>query len=282
MIEETIKTEAEAGAALAQKPLVEDIEGVPYLLLPSGHGAWESQNLHGLLLVPTRKKGTTQVHEIDSFISVVEYYKTGNDDQLIYLDVDYAASHVVATAVFNDHGTTDAGWRDHRAVFEPRTSVEWQRWTAKDRQKMEQVELAHFFEENIGDITTAESGSKTPSGSDVLAFVSQLEETRKVKYGSGVNLQNGMVQLQFIEEGEEGVRGKLDLFREFTIGLRPFRGGDAYQVRAFLRYRIDRNTGDINFSYELQRPDRVLEDATKTIIQKIVEETGVTVIYGTP
>lgn len=30
------------------------------------------------------------------------------------------------------------------------------------------------------------------------------------------------------------------------------------------------------------RRGQFLEDATKTIIQKIVEETGVTVIYGTP
>lgn len=197
----------------------------------------------------------------------------------IYLDVDYAAQKVKATAVFNDHGEDAAGWQDHRAVFTPRFSEEWKRWNANNKQPQDQIKLAHFLEENIGDIVAPE-GSKLPSGADVLTFVSRLEETRKVKYGSGVNLQNGMVQLEFVEDGDSATKGKLDLFREFAIGVRPFFNGDAYQVRAFLRYRIDRNTGGITFWYELQRPDRVLEDACKATIESIRAKTGMPVIFG--
>ena len=72
------------------------------------------------------------------------------------------------------------------------------------------------------------------------------------------------------------------MFREFALGLRPFDGGDAYQVKAFLRYRIDRNTGQIVFWFELQRPDRVLEDASKAMVDKIKTSTGLPVIFGTP
>jgi uncharacterized protein YfdQ (DUF2303 family) len=64
--------------------------------------------------------------------------------------------------------------------------------------------------------------------------------------------------------------------------IRLFANGDAYQVKAFLRYRIDRNSGEIQFWYELQRPDRILEDASRAMVEKIRTSTGLPVIFGTP
>lgn len=271
--------EADAVARLAAKPFIESIQGVPFLLAPSGEGNWMCDNMSHLLPAPIRKSGTVTCHEIDSFIDVVK--RQGSLAECnIYLDVDYAAQKIKATAIFNDHGEDQPGWQDHRAVFVPRFSEEWKRWNQNNKQMLEQIKLAHFLEENIGDIA-APDGSKLPSGADVLTFVSKLEETRKVKYGSGVNLQNGMVQLEFIEDGDSATKGKLDLFREFAIGVRPFFNGDAYQVRAFLRYRIDRNSGGITFWYELQRPDRVLEDACTATIEAIRAKTGMPVVFGT-
>lgn len=270
-------TEAEGMAALIQKPFMEEIQGVPHLIRPSGDGAWTHTAFPELLPKPLRKKGQLHIHEVDSFIAFAK--KQGSLAVTnIYLDVDYSNQKILATAVFNDDGD-EAGWKDHRAVFTPRLGEEWRRWNEKDGMKFDQAALAHFLETNISDITTPPD-SKLPSGSDVLTFVSRLEEIRTVKYGSGVNLQNGMVQIEFTEEGDSATKGKLELFKEFAIGIRPFFGGSAYEVRAFLRYRIDRNSGGIVFWYELQRADRVLEDASKELIDKIKTSTGFPVIYG--
>jgi uncharacterized protein YfdQ (DUF2303 family) len=146
---------------------------------------------------------------------------------------------------------------------------------------MKQAELGMFLEANVGDIVSPHD-SKLPTGSDVLGFVLTLQDNRKVKYGSGVNLQNGMVQIEFTEEGDSATKGKLELFREFALGLRPFANGAAYQLRAFLRYRVDRNSGELTFWYELQRPDRVLEDACKETVAQIREKAGVPVLFGRP
>jgi uncharacterized protein YfdQ (DUF2303 family) len=272
-------TEAAAIAGLAAKPFIETIEGVPHLIHPTGDGAWAHVALPALLSAPVRKRGTVTIHEVDSFITFAK--KQGNADNTnIYLDVDYSKQHIVSTAVFNDDFASEkAGWKDHRAVFIPRIGEEWRRWNTNDKKHMAQTELAQFLETNIADIVKPD-GSKLPSGSDVLGFVSKLEETRTVKYGSGINLQNGMVQLEFTEAGDDHTKGKLELFREFAIGVRPFFGGQAYEVRAFLRYRIDRNSGQIMFWYELQRADRVLEDASKELIDKISKGTGFPVIFG--
>jgi uncharacterized protein YfdQ (DUF2303 family) len=269
-------TEAEGAAKIAAQPTVLHVEGIPHLVMPQG---WQMQSAGHLMPCPPRKMGTLKIHEADSFIEVVKRYGSLADCN-IYLDVNYATRHIQATAVFNDHadGVGEPGWRDHRAVFNPRMSEEWTRWTKNDRQVMEQAKLAHFLEENIADIVTGEG---MPNGSDILTFVAAMQETRKVKYGSAVNLQNGMVQIEFIEDGDHGTKGKLDLFRQFAIGVRPFAGGDAYQIKAFLRYRIDRNNGSISFWYELQRADRVLEDASRSMVDKIKTATGLPVIFGT-
>lgn len=277
MEHENRSTEAEAIAELAAQPHRLDIEGVPHVAAPEG---WRLTSHADLLPTPKRKKGTLRIDEVDSFIDVTKRYGSLADCN-VYLDVDYSANHIKATAILNDHadGEGAPGWRDHRAVFAPRMSEEWKRWLGKDRQAMEQAKLAHFLEENIGDIAT---GDGLPTGSDILAFVSAMQETRKVKYGSAVNLQNGMVQIEFIEDGDNGTKGKLEVFRQFAIGVRPFSGGEAYQVSAFLRYRIDRNSGAIVFWYELQRADRVLEDASRAMVERIKGETGMPVIFGTP
>lgn len=276
-----LKTEAESIADLSAKPETDTIHGTPVAFIPRTH---EYKPLTDLLPAPTRKSGTVRLHEVDSFIDFVKRHGSLQSCN-IYLDVDYAKQRVKATAVLNDHadGHGHAGWRDHKVEFSPRFTEEWSRWIENNGQRgaLTQADFANFLESNISDITTP-AGSKLPSGADVLSFVSALQETRKVKYGSALNLTNGMMQIEFIEDGDAATKGKLEVFREFAIGVRPFLNGQAYEVRAFLRYRIDRNTGQITFWYELQRADRVLEDACKSIVEDIRTKTGLPVVYGTP
>lgn len=236
------------------------------------------------LEAPFRKKGQITIADVDSYIEYSKRYGSLSNCN-IYLDVNYEQFKVRATSIFNDHADGDGlpGWRDHRAIFIPRFSKEWNTWIGKtgSANAMSQFDFANFLENNIGDIASP-TGSNLPSGSDVLTFVSKLEETRKVKFGSAVNLQNGTVQFEFIEDGDNATKGKLEMFKRFAIGIRPLFQGTAYQIEANLRYRIDRNTGEIKFWYELQRPDRVLEDASNEVIEAIRTKTGFPVIFGTP
>lgn len=264
--------------ALARRPFTAGtINGIELAAVPTGY-TLESLEKH--YETPARKRGTVHMHDAEGFIHVVKRYGSLSDC-VVYIDADYATQHVAAVAVFNDHGEDAPGWRDHRAVFEPRFTEEWKRWAEKNSKPMSQAELGMFLEANAGDIVTPPD-SKLPTGSDVLGFVVTLQETRKVRYGSAMNLTNGMVQLEFVEEGDQATKGKLELFREFALGLRPFANGQAYQVKAFLRYRIDRNSGEIKFWFELQRPDRVLEDACRETVQLIRDKAGVPVLFGKP
>lgn len=261
-----------------RKPMViEHCDVGDVLCLPDGY---HIENLDKLLIHPKRKSGSIATSTAASFIDVAKRYGSPATCN-IYVYANYENGDLTAVAVFNDHADGDGlpGWRDHRAVFTPSTSAEWQRWIERNKAPCVQDEFAGFLEANAIDIA---GGDGLPSSADVLEFVSRLEETRTVKYGSAVNLQNGLVQIEFIEQGDDAQRGKLDVFKRFRVALRLFQGGDTYAVEALLRYRIDRNSGTIKFWYELQRLDRVIEDVCRDTVEKIVKDTGLPVIFGTP
>lgn len=260
---------------------IEQMARKPFVLSQSEHGylaaipdGYNLKHHTEHLASPGRKTGTTTMHDVESFIAQVKRHGSLSDC-VVYVDADYAKQRVQAVAVFNDHGEDAAGWRDHRAVFQPRFTEEWKRWTEQTGKTMTQAEFGFFLEANLGDIAD-------PAGGEVLNFVLTLQETRKVKYGSAVNLANGMVQLEFTEEGDSATKGKLEVFRKFTLGLRPFAGGTPYSIEALLRYRIDRNSGEIKFWFDLQRADRVLEDACRETVELIRTKAGVPLLFGTP
>lgn len=257
---------------MARKPFVMADSQHGYLAaVPDGYSLKQHTEHLG---APGRKSGTTTLHDVESFIAQVKRHGSLSEC-VVYVDADWAKQRVQACAVFNDHGEDAAGWRDHRALFTPRFTEEWKRWTEQTGKAMTQVEFGFFLESNLSDIAQ-------PAGAQVLEFVLTLQETRKVKYGSSVNLANGMVQLEFTEEGDTATKGKLEVFRKFTLGLRPFAGSAPYSVEALLRYRIDRNSGDITFWFDLQRPDRVLEDACRETVELIRAKAGVPMLFGTP
>lgn len=271
-------TEAEAVARLAAEPVLLSIEGVPHAFLPEG---WDVHAFMQLLPTPPRKSGLVEIHDVASFVALTKAQGSLANCR-IYLDVDYVANRLTAAAVFNDHGEDEPGWRDHRAVFSPRLSQEWKRWVEHNGKPMDQAKFAEFLEYNLPDIATPRDGEKLPNANDVLAFVTSLQETRTVKYGSAINTMNGMVQLEFTEQGDQGTKGKLEVFRQFALGIRPFLNGEPYRLLAFLRYRIERNSGQILFWFDLQRPESVLEDAAREMVKTIQQDTGLPVVFGKP
>ena len=277
--EQLHKTEAQSIADIAAKPEVVTVMDTPFLLVPT---RYRTESLDYLLKTPSRKRGTIKAHDADSFIDFVKRHGSLNECN-IYVDVDYDVFGVTAIAVLNDHADGDGlpGWGDHRVLFQPRFTPNWHNWIKNNGHKKDQVEFANFLEYHLTSISSPPE-SKLPTGAEVLTFVSQLQETRKVKYGSTIDLANGMKQIEFIEENADSTKGKLEIFREFAIAIRPFLNGQAYALHAYLRYRIDRNSGQISFWYDLQRPESVLEDACKMMVKSIREKTGMPVLFGEP
>lgn len=231
-----------------------------------------------LLPVPARKKGTVRLDEQVSFIEYINRHKVENHTT-IYCQADYRASKIDFSCIINDHQGTQDGqqWRDHIALYTPVFSEEWKRWSGGNKQQHTQAEFAAFIEENLEDIATVEG---MPSGIDLLRMATEFEANQDKRFKSLIRLQNGGVQFNLVEDDDAQTLQKMQMFEKIAIGIPVFWNGDAYRIDARLRYRV--NQGVLKFWYELIRPDKKIEDATKTMIDKIKAETGVPLYFGKP
>lgn len=273
-----VKEALDAGAMLAG-PMVPADTGdgrIPFVVLPAG---CHIEDIEKLLPFPTRKRAEVTVTSTDSFIAYSK--KHGSlDECVIYAEIDATASRCVLCALMNDHGADGAKWRDHRCTFAPALAVEWKRWISKDGSKnaMTQADFATWLEDNQGDVRSV-NGS--PTGADILAMAQAFEVHADKKVKSHINLQNGGVRFEFIEDETKDTRTSMEVFRRFTLALPVFDGStEAYPVEARLKYRD--NSGKVTFWYELIRPDRAFKTAVQSALDQIKAETGFMLLQGTP
>ena len=86
--------------------------------------------------------------------------------------------------------------------------------------------------------------------------------------------------MNYVQDSDQQTLAQMQMFDRFSIGLPVFWNGDAYQCDARLRYRV--REGKLTLWYELIRQDKVLEAATKTLIDKIKTETDKPFFFGNP
>lgn len=246
-----------------------------FIAVPDG---WKLEDTEKTEPAPRRKRGKVAVTDSDSFIGYVKRHGS-LAASTIWCDANYTSGKVAFTAIINDHGEKEGEqeWRDHLATFIPVFSEEWKRWTAKNEQSFGQADFAIFIENNLKDIASVEG---SPTGAQMLEMALSFEANQDMRFKSAIRLQNGGVQMSFVQDDDSQTLAKMQMFDRFSIGLPVFWNGDAYQLDARLRYRV--RDGKLTFWYELIRQDKVLEASTKTMIEKIRAETGKPFFFGNP
>lgn len=216
---------------------------------------------------PSRKKGEIKVHSLESLLKYAEN-QNATDTGYIYAD----SNNATITAVFNDHkNENQTGWRDHRVSYTAENTNEFRRWFANNKKDMSQEDFAIFLEDNIADINNGET---------VLSVALSLQAKTEVNFSSSRRLDNGQVQFSYTENIDaRAAGGALDVPREFTLGIRIFKNGEGYAIKARLKYRL--NSGKIKFWYELDRVENAIDDAFNGYIEKL-KECGYTILLGTP
>ncbi len=252
---------------------IDTTQGRPYVVLPDGYSV---ADLEYLLPTPTRHRAAVSVSDSESFI---KYLRTHGSlaECCIYADIDAETSRISMQAIINDHGS-EPGWRDHRCAFEPKQSVEWNRWMGKNRSNMSQGDFANWLEENLSDIAGVEG---MPSGNDMLQLALGFERTAEKRLKSKLNLQSGGVRLEYVDDEDKDTRTSMEVFSRFMLGLPVFDGStSAYPIEARLKYR--ERDGKVSFWYELIRPDRVFKTAVTEELDRIMDATGFLMINGRP
>jgi uncharacterized protein YfdQ (DUF2303 family) len=227
---------------------------------------------------PRRKRAKVRLHDAPSFIDYVRRHGS-LADSTVWCEANYAAGKVAFAAILNDHGEEEsqAAWRDHTAHYTPVFSQEWSNWVGKNKTAFSQADFAQFIEDNLKDVTSAEG---LPTGSQMLEMALSFEANQDMRFKSAIRLQNGGVQMSFVQDDDSQTLAKMQLFDRFAIGIPVFWNGDAYRVDARLRYRV--RDGKLTFWFELIRQDKVLEAATTTLIEQIRNVTGCPFFFGEP
>jgi len=228
---------------------------------------------------PARLKGTVQLCALDSLVQYCKDQADATDGAdasatvhgYIYADPDATT----ITAVFNDQRGAQPGWRDQRAVFKAELTPEFARWKAKNAQPMGQTEFAEFIEDNLQDITE-------PAAQQLLDVATTIQAKADINFSSAKRLQDGQTQLGYTEtiNATAGANGALQIPKEFALGLRIFKNGEGYRLTARLKYRLA--NGAVKFWYELNRPERAIEDAFAGYVETVSKESGFTVLIGKP
>lgn len=250
-----------------------DVDGSVHLLVPPNYTHKDITDLvEKAQPTPSRKRGTVALKDVASLLLYCIDQTEANaahDKGYIYADPDKRS----ITAVFNDQQGVQAGWRDHRAEFKAEYTPEFENWMRNNKQPKDQTVFAEFLEDNIADIAE-------PSGTQLLEIASTLQAKTGINFSSAKRLDNGQNQLQYVEtiDAKAGANGALTIPKEFTLGLRIFKNGGGYKITARLKYRL--NAGGVKFWYELDRPERSVEDAFTGYVDQVREQSGYHVLVG--
>lgn len=273
--ENGIETAVRMGAAMS--PIRAHHEGgQSFVVVPKD---FEVRSLENLSDKPARKRANVVVNDMESFCQYVKKHLRENCSTA-YAKVDVESCCFDVVAVLDDHGAGDSGqnWQEHRCTLHSKMSFEWNKWLQHDREKFTQAGFAEFLEDNVQDIT---GDNGMPSGTEVLKMALNFERTADKRFRSKTNLQNGCVQLEFVDEENDKTRERMQMFSRFTIAIPIFQEllSDyriAYPIEARLKYR--EKDGNLTFWYELVRRDRIFKLAVADEIKKLPQ--GLMVVYG--
>lgn len=231
---------------------------------------------------PRRKRAKVTLEDQDSFARYINQHKVAFVTALFgriseqggsFTGIlDYHTQNVLTAAGKLETGGELARWGEHRADFTLAFTPEWLRWTKSDGVPLSQLQFAEMIEDNLPDIMA-------PSAADLLEIVQDLTAKKDVNFKSTMRLDNGQVGVLYDETITTGKRdGQIDLPREFTLSIAPFRGSPAVGIKARLRFRI--NDGVLQFVYRLNQPNKVIETAFDGARTYIAAQTDLPVLLG--
>lgn len=247
-------------------------------------GYFENYRTH-----PARKSGTAQVQTFESLVDLTQRHKT--EHSAVFANMEWKSPSI--TTVVDYHQNASGGLADngkHRVHYPFPLSDEWKAWVTKDGETMKQAEFAWFLEDRIPDLASPSPEEKiryerdfnlsfaTPSQVIELSRGLQVFVDTKVK--NTVTLQSGEGQISF-EETHNDANGKaLKVPGLFMLSVAPFFMGEKVRIPVRLRYR--HVSGQLNWFYNIYRPDLFITEHVRRALFDMHDKTGLPVFEGKP
>lgn len=262
---EGVASDAYKAGQLATGRVFELADGRRIAVVPAETKTIDLPPLHPAVIVQK-----VVLHDADSFVSYVNRYKHDGTRMFAVPGFLTSADSGSITAVFDYH-TPDSpkSWR-HTAVYAPRYSEQWDRWSKLDGALLKQAAFAELIEETRADI-------REPTAAQLMDVVRTFKANKKIDFDSVVYQPNGDVTLGYSEKTEQtGASGRLP--EQMTLGIPVYFRGTVYAVPVLVRYRVE--SGAVNFSLKRDRPDRIEDDAFQELLTTIAEKVGIEAYQG--
>lgn len=236
-----------------------------FVVVPPGHTL---QSLEEMQPAPQRIRRSPVLRTADAFITYVKAF--ASSDARIYANEET----LKLVGVLDHPSASSPAWGQHTPQLQLKATREWQAWLAASGKRLDQVAFAEFIENHLPEIAE-------PAGADLLAMVKGLDIRKAVQFQSSIRLDNGQVQLTYIEDvSGTAAKGTATIYDTFVLGLAPFEGAPQYRLTARLRYRLD--AGKVVLWLDLVRPEDVVHDAWLALVDQVAQATATPVLAGQP
>jgi uncharacterized protein YfdQ (DUF2303 family) len=240
---------------------------------------------------PMLRRGTARLGDLASLIGHINRFKDA--DSVVFANPDRQKPAI--TAVLDYHCAGAAGsprFGAHRSHYDFPISEEWKAWTGANGKEMSQATFAEFVEAHIVDVVESSPEFKSAAifaekcgvtfatPAQIMELSRGLAINVEGKFSAGVNLQNGIKQIQFTEShnGQDGAPLKVP--GAFLVGIPVFRAESRFQVCVRLRYR--KAGPSLNWIMDLWRHDEVFDVAITDACNKVADATELPLMVGTP
>jgi hypothetical protein len=276
LVDETVKP------TLGQVEL-RDGETAHVLLEHDGFSVIDPDGFNDYRAKPLFYSGTAELGDLDSLIAYTNRHK--DDCSVVFADDDRKAPTFTSVLDYHSAGGPASGGQRfgrHQARHALPLSDEWKAWADLNSEPITMPNFARFLEDHIidvmppGMIELSEAQEKFVAalgGSGRIADPAKLMELatglriyEEAQVSQATNLQSGEGELILTSTHSDGQGGKLLI-------------GELYQIVVRLRYR--KTGAGIVFVYELWRDALVFDHAFNEAVQRVREETSLTVYRGT-
>lgn len=240
-------------------------------------------------IYPERKKGTSKVTTLESFIDLTDRHKT--EDSVIFANTDWTKPSL--TAVIDYHRKPNAGAADygqHRIHYEFPLSEEWKAWQKLNGQVMTQEDFAVFIEDHVQELSAPDAeeseywrglfGFKVAYPNELQALSRGLSVTVNQNVKSNVVLQSGEGEIVFEEDHRDAQGNKFTVPGLFILNIAPFFLGSTCRIPVRLRYRV--RSGAAVWFYNIYRPDQFITEQVRRDLENAANATGLPQFQGAP
>ncbi|WP_213287549.1 DUF2303 family protein [Bradyrhizobium sp. sGM-13] len=237
---------------------------------------------------PERKRGVARLATLQSFIDLANRHKDANS--VIFAQAEWPSPSLTAIINYNEAGTGAARFGDHRFVYPFPMTDEFKAWAGQDSSQMSQSEFAAFIEERVFELADPTPGeadmfekilrTQFASPSRMMELSRGLQVNVESVAKSGVTLQSGEGEIQFVEEHRDQRGEKLIVPGLFMIALPAFIGGDPVRIPVRLRYRV--KGGAISWFYQMYRWKEFLRERVIADLDFAHDQTDLPTFEGSP